>query len=74
MIQRVCTIEPWIFKTTSGMHRRPIAGRHLIIDVEFALMFPRSRILLTPKQQNEKKAVVMDHFYSFAISEHFYVW
>ena len=30
MFRRVCTIEPPFFNTTSGMHRRPIEGRHLV--------------------------------------------
>ena len=30
MFRQVCTIEPSFFKTTSGMHRRPFEGRHLV--------------------------------------------
>ena len=28
---QVCTIEPSFFKTTSGMHRLPFEGRHLVL-------------------------------------------
>ena len=30
MFRQVCTIEPSFFNTTSGMHRRPLEGRHLV--------------------------------------------
>ena len=31
MCRQVCIIEPSFFKTTSGMHRRPFEGRHLVL-------------------------------------------
>ena len=31
MFRQVCIIEPSFFNTTSGMHRRPFEGRHLVI-------------------------------------------
>ena len=33
MFRQVCTIEPSFFNTTSGMHRRPFEGRHLVLVV-----------------------------------------
>ena len=30
MFRQVCTIEPSFFNATSGMHRRPFEGRHLV--------------------------------------------
>ena len=36
MFRRVCIIEPSFFNTTSGMHRRPFEGRHLVSIVIFA--------------------------------------
>ena len=30
IFQQVCTIEPSLFKTTSGTHLRPFDGRHLV--------------------------------------------
>ena len=30
MFRQFCTIEPSFFNATSGMHRRPIEGRHLV--------------------------------------------
>ena len=30
IFRQVCIIEPSFFKTTSGLHRRPFEGRHLV--------------------------------------------
>ena len=30
IFRHVCIIEPWFFNMTTGMHRRPIEGRHLV--------------------------------------------
>ena len=30
MFRQTCTIEPLLFKKTSGRHRRPFEGRHLV--------------------------------------------
>ena len=50
MFRQVCTIEPSFFKTTSGMHRRPFEGRHLVsvsYTIEIKRLILRSFIILT---------------------------
>ena len=34
MYRQVCTIEPSFYKTTSGMHRRLLEGRHVVTTVQ----------------------------------------
>ena len=33
MFRQVCAIEPSFFNTTSGMHRHPFEGRHLVLNL-----------------------------------------
>ena len=44
MFRQVCTIEPLFFKTTSGMHRRPFEGRHLVSNLNRNLFFAVSSL------------------------------
>ena len=37
MLRQVCAIEPSFFNATSGMHRRPFKGRHLVLLIALAL-------------------------------------
>ena len=43
MVRQVCIIEPSFFNATSGMHRRPIEGRQLVLKCK------ASHFLIMPK-------------------------
>ena len=38
MFPQVCTVESSFLNTTSGMHRRPIEGQHLV-EIKFVFFF-----------------------------------
>ena len=53
MFRQVCIIEPSFFNTTSGIHRRPLEGRHLV-NLQLKLM-----VMLTKTAHGQKISVIV---------------